>query len=359
MVVLASLVADHLGADWPVSALGVALAWAGIGLVRELIPWTSARARVVGSPSSRRIERFRESRAADGVVGFVPIDRTRVEVDPGTSPHRRFDGFTDKDDWTQRASAAWDDGFPPLLGRVAVVSLFLGRDGKDWSSAEIRQAHRALARAGEWIEREAIRWSAAVNVDLAEVFFATRDDRPAGDTPIPLEFDGDTYRRFVDDERTDALARFSAAARSLGCGDAVELTARVSDRVEADHIVWLLHHRSAGQSIAIPGDLTDLPGVTLAVCYAREEDHEQPLSGPPFADPTTFVHELMHLFGASDKYNRSLSDFPARSVTDRDVMRLDVDSLSRLRVDPLTAAEIGWAVAGKEEPIDPTHRERP
>ena len=57
----------------------------------------------------------------------------------------------------------------------------------------------------------------------------------------------------------------------------------------------------------------------------------------------TVVHELFHLFGASDKYGIPLRSFPPKSVTDRDVMRLDSETLSRLRVDPATAAEVGWA----------------
>jgi len=68
-------------------------------------------------------------------------------------------------------------------------------------------------------------------------------------------------------------------------------------------------------------------------------------AGPPFADPVTIVHELLHLFGASDKYNVPLARFPDRSVTDRDVMLLQYNSLGRLRIDPLTAEELGWGGA--------------
>ena len=48
----------------------------------------------------------------------------------------------------------------------------------------------------------------------------------------------------------------------------------------------------------------------------------------------TVVHELLHLFGATDKYGRSLRDVPPGTVTSRDVMRLSETRLSRLRIDP-------------------------
>src|SRR3954452_17369950 len=78
--------------------------------------------------------------------------------------------------------------------------------------------------------------------------------------------------------------------------------------------------------------------------YSREQTLPAPLGGPTFPDPVTFVHEVLHLFGASDKYGVPLRTFPAQTVTERDVMRLNVESLSRLRVDPATAREIGWTV---------------
>ncbi len=94
--------------------------------------------------------------------------------------------------------------------------------------------------------------------------------------------------------------------------------------------------------MAIPDDLTELIGVSLALCYAREANFPEPLHRPPYTDPVTVVHELLHLFGASDKYAVPLSSFPPGSVTSRDVMRLDSSRLERLRIDRATAAEIGW-----------------
>ncbi len=59
-------------------------------------------------------------------------------------------------------------------------------------------------------------------------------------------------------------------------------------------------------------------------------------------DPTTVAHELLHLFGATDKYGVALRSFRPGSVTSRDIMRLNHDLLSRMTIDPLTASEVGW-----------------
>jgi hypothetical protein len=105
--------------------------------------------------------------------------------------------------------------------------------------------------------------------------------------------------------------------------------------------------RASGQSVAILEEISGIPGVHLAVCYAQEADFAGPLAGPPYLDPVSLVHELLHLFGASDKYGVPLEDFPAGWVTSRDVMRLDEERLGRLRIDRLTAREVGWPDRGE------------
>ncbi len=83
--------------------------------------------------------------------------------------------------------------------------------------------------------------------------------------------------------------------------------------------------------------------MNLAVIHAAETDLPGPLLGPPSVDPATIAHELLHLFGASDKYGRSLKDYAPGSVTPREIMRLTESRLARLQVDPLTASELLWA----------------
>ena len=92
----------------------------------------------------------------------------------------------------------------------------------------------------------------------------------------------------------------------------------------------------------MPREDSLLPGVSLAVCYPRESSFPELLDGTARPSAVTIVHELLHLFGATDKYGRSLRDFAPKTVSSHEVMRLSETRLSRLRIDPYTAAEIGW-----------------
>jgi len=312
-----------------VFAVGFVLAWGIAGLGFEIGPATRAG----GRPGS-----FDRS-PADGVIGITAAVGTigvPNAVDPRFRRFGRFDG---------EASEAGGErpGVRPLLGRVAVCSLFVGLDGVRWSDAEIARALASLEAAAAWIEREAIRWGAAVNVDLAEIYFEAEDEEVPAEVAIEVGPEGDATGLFERGATTAALASASRAVAGLGFNDAADWVERVGPRLRADTRLWILHPRRAGRSIAIPSDLDELGGLALAVCYPRYANFSEPLDGrPPGGDSATLVHEVLHLFGASDKYGFPIGSFPAGSVSSRDIMRLDRPKLARLRVDPLTAMEIGW-----------------
>jgi hypothetical protein len=331
------------------------------GAVWAFLEWNGrdrAEAKENGHDEDRAFKppgRPRDDRPADGEVGIVAISGVVSEGGLRGSEFRRFVALeAGVSEVPFRSFRIWGRRFPPLLGRVAIVSVFQGRDGRAWSEDEVAKAHRALRRAGAWIEREAIRWQVPVNIDLADTYFSGVEQDADREVAIfrPDEWGG------VGLPDPDAEARIlgilGRTAAGLGFADPVDLLGRIGRRVEADQLVWLLHVRRAGKSIALPSDATGIPGVAVAVCYAREEDFEAPLAVPPFADPITFVHELMHLFGAEDKYGVSLSTFPRGTVSERDVMVLGLESLSRLHVDPLTAVEIGWASSPSDRATGPS-----
>lgn len=287
----------------------------------------------------------RDARPADGRVEVVSVAGARGDPNPDAPRFQRFVDFEGPRDDAPELPRRNARRVPPLLGRVVIVSVFVGRDGTAWSGPEIAQAHRALERAAGWLEREAQRYDAPVNVDLANTYFAA-DDTIEEDVEIEVITEGGHDALFERLAIERALASASRAAAALGQDDIVNLVARATPRIDADHLIWALHLRRAGRSMAVAADQAPIPGLTLAICYAREENLPQPLRTPPFADPITFVHEALHLFGASDKYLVPLSDYPRSQVTERDIMALYTESLSRLRVDPLTAREIGWPVPG-------------
>lgn len=321
-----------------VGPLTMFLGWGLAGLAGEVF----ALFRSLRQPPPTRIPAH--ARPADGEVGLIRVAGARGDSNAFDPHYRRFEG------WEENVADAAPRGVaprtpPPLLGRVAWISLFIGRDGRSWPDSAIAEAHASLRRAGVWIEREAMRWNAPVNVELADTYFVADDDTPE-DVVIRFQREGQDEGPLERDAVTKALIGVSRAAAQLGFRDGADLVTRVNQQIEADTHVWLVHPLRAGRSLAVPLDQTELAGVSLALCYAREESFPEPLTKPPYTDPATVAHEMLHLFGATDKYGVPLRAFPAQTVTARDIMRLTHASLSRLRIDPKTADEIGWTRNG-------------
>lgn len=296
------------------------------------------------SPVPRAGMSPRDRRPADGVIDIATIPGLIASpclADTGVS---QFLALDEAAAGARSAIATPSQPEEPgaLLGRVVVFSLFVGRDGTAWSDEEIARAHRAIERAAAWLEREAVRWGVPVNLEIAQVYFNAADD---WNEPVAVGFalEGDHEAPMEVEAVPRAVASASRAASALGFDDLAAMVASVEARVpEADAVVWLVHPRCGGRSIAILPDEGTLPGVSLAICYAQEANFTEPLAGPPFSDPVTIVHELLHLFGATDKYHEPLSSYPRDLVTERDVMCLYYEALPRLRVDRLTALELGW-----------------
>lgn len=308
-----------------------------IGAAGEFFHWLP-RNRQRPAPSRR------DDRLADGRVELATLDGFAAAPNPSDPRFRRFIGRGELSG--NRAGTArrnHDSTCPPLLGRVVIASLYLGRHGRAWTDAELAEAHESLLRAAVWLESQAQRYRAAVNLELLDLDFVTDDDGP-DEIAIGFESQGDEVGPIEEDATTKALFRATRAAARLGFRDAPELFQTVEDRLRADVNVWLLQLREAGRSFAVPRDEHAPGGISLAVCYPREASFPEPLTGPARVDPVTVVHELLHLFGASDKYGRSLKTYPPGAVTHREVMRLSEERLSRVRIDPATAAEIGWLV---------------
>ncbi len=286
----------------------------------------------------------RNHREADGRVEVASL--SGVQNTPNTLDARFgvYVGLVDHDS----RSIATSDLFrpasrrsPSLIGRVLMVSIFVGRDGRSWSDGEIAEAHSELHRAAVWIERQAIRHKAAVNLELSGTYFRFNDD---SDDEVALAFihEGDDIGPLEDRATTKALVIASRTAAQHGFQDASDFFQGIAARTSADALVWLIHPRQAGRSFALPLEDSDLWGVSLAVCYPREASFPEALRGAARPDPVTIVHEFLHLFGATDKYGRDLREYPRGLVTRREIMRLSETRLSRLQIDELTALEMGW-----------------
>lgn len=290
-----------------------------------------------------------DPRPADGRIDLAAL--TAVRNEPNLHDPRFAQFLAIKPSTSSRPPPR--DRNSPLRGRVVLVSLFIGQDNRPWPDSEIAAAHQSLERAGRWLEREALRHRAPLNIELADTYF-TFDDASPQEVAVAFQHVGDNLGPAEEGAEEKSLIQATRAAVHLGFQDAADMVASIESRIHADAVAWLVHPRQAGRSFAIPQEQSALQGVSLAVCYPREASFPEPLSGPPRVDPITVVHELLHLFGATDKYGRSLKAFPPRSVSRSDVMRLSLTRLSKLTIDPATAFEIGW-----RDPPNPGAKERP
>ncbi|MFO0910926.1 MAG: hypothetical protein U0794_21730 [Isosphaeraceae bacterium] len=287
-------------------------------------------------------------RSPDGETRVVRLGSAARDPNPYDTRYGRFVARQDQGRHEPLRTRPPREDDPRLLGACCLVSIFVGHDGRPWSDEEIARAHQAMERAGRWLEGEAARWDVALNVELLETYFVAQDDA-IDEVEVAFAAEGDEVGPLEARAIEKAFGVATRAALACGFRDAADLVEWVETSVDADVVVCLLHPRRNGRSLAVPRSETLLNGVGLALCYCREASFPEPLQGEARTDPVTVVHELLHLFGATDKYGQALRSFAPGSVTSRDVMRLNEERLSRLRVDALTAFEVGW----NSNPPDP------
>jgi hypothetical protein len=327
---------------------GLELWVAAIALGATILVFNLARAIGGGDASDSVLPPRRRrgpTRASDAVV-IVPLEGIKQVTNLRDWRFHRYESGAEPaetENSLARNSARGDSRQPPeLRGNWVVVSLFVGCDDRPWSESEIAGRLDSLLHAGRWVAAEATHWRVPLSLGVCDTYFAVEDDSTErieiGFTP-----EGNEMGPTEADQATRALILISRAARRLDFRDATDLVEKIAARLPDARSVWFLHIRRGGRSLAIPLDLTELPGVSLAVCYAREASFTEPVVKVPGPDAVTFVHELLHLFGATDKYGVPLGNFPPGAVTADDVMRLDRTRLAQLHVDLLTAVEIGWA----------------
>jgi hypothetical protein len=131
---------------------------------------------------------------------------------------------------------------PRMVGRVVLVSLFIGRDGREWDDEEVARGIEAIERAARWIEHEADRYGVGVQIGLAQTYFQVRDDE---DDPVELSFANEAEGVGPMEARASAKAitAMSRAAASLGFADSVDLIGQVGSKIDANSTAWLIHLR--------------------------------------------------------------------------------------------------------------------
>lgn len=229
-----------------------------------------------------------------------------------------------------------------LAGHVALVSFFVDRPGSSWSEPEICDIFGAVEVCADWLTQQASRYNTALTMRSDSLYYHATDPR---EEVVPIAFQS-VAGQMVPVEAVNAASALAAPTywvHRLGFADIVRFMGHVQRSVDADSWVVFFHPREAGRSFAVPAHRSLHRCVELAVCYPQYAILRSGVHGPFRQDPAVYAHELLHLFGATDKYDvTSLEVFPSGSVTERDIMRSGSRRLQRMRIDPLTAAEIGW-----------------
>lgn len=310
--------------------------WVSWGLALEV----GSLVRDVKSKAARPVQ---GPRPADGRVEITSVRNMTVEPFPLDV---RFQRLVQKLNPSRNSSVPLACGSVPRptapLGHIALGSFFIGRDGRAWTDREIADTLNALARAARWVEAEAALWSAPLNVSQLSPFVVGMDASPRTPGVLLKGIEEHQSALFDPTESAQLLHAAGAIATEHGFASLLDLINTFSANVDADLVIWYLHSLSQGRSHLLAEEEGPALAPRAAICYAREDEPPDRWSGTVVPDPCTFAHELMHAFGATDKYGVSSSHFPPGEVSPHDIMRLDMNRLSQLRIDPMTARELGW-----------------
>jgi uncharacterized membrane protein len=276
---------------------------------------------------------------ADGVVEIRRLPAARTVPNEVNPVWARFEASSDGAEDTIARPWPATNG---LRGRWILVSIFVGKYGTDWQGEEIDRVLKALERAARWVEREAKRFHAPVNLEICATYIEARDEIEES-VAIGFQPEGRGHGPFAPESPGFALASASRAVAKAGFDDLIHCLSCFRDRLNPSSVVPFIHLRQAGRSHATVARELPVPPPGIAVCYADYADFPEPLERGVQADALTYAHEMLHLFGASDKYGFGARAFDRSQVSERDVMLLAENQLVRTRIDPMTAGEIGWA----------------
>ena len=187
-----------------------------------------------------------------------------------------------------------------------------------------------------------------MNLELADTYFVFDDDAE-DEVAVGFAQEGDDVGPFEEDATTKALVtatRAAVAARVPRRRRPVPAPSPPASRPTPT--VWLMHPRQAGRSFAVPVEDSALRGrqpgrlLPAGIVVPRAADRARP-GRPGDGRPRTAAPVRR------DRQVRPVAPRlrPAVGLVAR-VMRLSETRLSRLRIDPFTAAEIGWGPADRQ-----------
>ncbi len=191
-----------------------------------------------------------------------------------------------------------------LTGKVHFTAVLVSDGASSWNESDLAAALENLRSALDCISAEAEKYSAELTVSFSHVECRIRTAAPA---------------------EPDHYLWLGEALTAAGLGDEADADARLREKHSADSapIVFLFNREGRAYASCAYDS-----GLEYCAAYTAQED--------------SLVHEILHMFGASDLY------YPAE-VRNAAAEHLGDSVMNRgAAVDPLTAYLVGWT----EEPAE-------
>lgn len=208
-----------------------------------------------------------------------------------------------------------------LKGTLAIHNIFVDCLPNHWDEKEINAVERALRECCAWIKREASKYSITVDTRISENHFIAKSDR------LPPS---------ARNSRDEIFEWSSNVLKSIDFEDMQHYAHTFQEEEKAENWITFFHVQVAGRSYAF--DSTAITPIEFLVCFSEYADTpERKTLHTIRPDPREYAHEILHLFGAKDKYETS-DKHPLTDIMNR----LDKFSLELLSISKPTAQEIRW-----------------
>ncbi len=217
---------------------------------------------------------------------------------------------------------------PPLRGSVLLYHVFVNRAHARWSAFDTRQVVERVHDGLQFVDDQAERYGVTVSWSH-EWAFVSLDEMPS-------------------DLRADRSWIESAVEGASGHSSA-DLVAELEGREGVDHAVVVVHLDGEGISFCWGWARQAVVFNRTAPLHWRGASLSLGARTHAYSQPSVYVHELLHAFGAEDLYQPDERATRARRCSPDDVMLIGSADLSALSIGEKTAASLGWRTARADD----------
>ena len=208
---------------------------------------------------------------------------------------------------------------------AAVALLYMDDNESNWDAAAMETVYENTAQAMDFMRNSASAYGYHLTLPILTY----------GGEETPLIYDGVILNG---GEQLDALTH---AAKSMGFADKWEMHDSIRDEAGMEQIIYIVAHNKDGLSYA-QADQDNESNTKLEYCVIAHNKNRTP--------PAVYTHEILHLFGAQDIYEKVRNDVTynagrqqmAQELFPTEIMLESWIPLSDTVVCDFTAFCVGW-----------------